>query len=171
MSGVGEMTQESFITDEIRSWIGKETESWTIQVTELDIKRFAVATDDLNPLYLNDEYARQNRYSGIIAPPLFYMAPLTDPVPEAELRQDGLPREGRFPIPPVPLERLMDGGTEVEFFTPIHPGDRLTARSKIVDIYQKEGKSGPLVFVVRETTYMNQKGEKVLVEKGTAILR
>jgi acyl dehydratase len=123
---VEKMTQESLITDEVRSWIGREAEPWTIQVTELDIRRFAVATDDPNPLYLNEEYARQSQYGGITAPPLFYMAPLTAPVPEAELRKDGLPREGRFPIPPVPLERLMDGGTEVEFFVPIRPGDTLT---------------------------------------------
>jgi acyl dehydratase len=119
-----------------------------------DRAAYRVATDDLNPLYLDEGYARQNRHGGIIAPPLFYMAPLTDPVPETDLRKDGLPREGRFPIPPVPLERpggvpLVDGGTEVEFFVPIRSGDRLTARTRIVDIYQKEGKSGPLVFVVR----------------------
>jgi len=168
---VEEMAQESLITDEVRSWIGREAPPWTIQVTKLDIRRFAVATDDLNPLYLDEEHARQSRYGGLIAPPLFYMAPLTDPVPETELRKDGLPREGRFPIPPVPLERLVDGGTEVEFFAPIRPGDTLTAGTKIADIYQKEGKSGPLVFVVRETTYTNQRGEKVVVEKGTAILR
>ena len=165
------MAQASLITDEVRSWIGREAPPWTVQVTELDVRRFAVATDDLNPLYLDKEYARQSRYGSLIAPPLFYMAPLTDPVPETELRKDGLPREGRFPIPPVPLQRLVDGGTEVEFFVPIRPGDMLTVRSKIVDIYEKEGRSGPLVFVVRETTYTNQKGEKVVVEKGTAILR
>ena len=49
------MAQQSLITDEIRSWIGKETPPWTIEVTTLDVKRFVVATDDLNPLYLDEE--------------------------------------------------------------------------------------------------------------------
>ena len=109
------MTQQSLITDEIRSWIGKETPPWTIEVTTLDVKRFSVATDDLNPLYLDEDKASRSRYGGLIAPPLFYMAPLTNPVPESELRADGLPYEGKFPIPPTPLPRLMDGGTEIEF--------------------------------------------------------
>ena len=65
----------------------------------------------------------------------------------------------------------MDGGTDIEFFAPIRVGDTLTARSKIVDIYQKEGRSGPLIFVVRETTYTNQNDEVVVVEKGSSILR
>lgn len=162
---------ESLITDEIRAWIGRQAPPWTIEVTALDVKRFAVATDDRNPLYTDAEQAKQSRYGGLIAPPLFYMAPLTDPVPEDELRPDGLPYEGRFPIPPTPLPRLMDGGTDIEFFAPIRVGDTLTAHSKIVDIYQKDGRSGPLIFVVRETTYTNQNDEVVVVEKGSSILR
>ena len=162
---------ESLITDEIRAWIGRQALPWTIEVTALDVKRFAVATDDANPLYTDAERAQHSRHGGLIAPPLFYMAPLTDPVPEDELRPDGLPYEGRFPIPPTPLPRLMDGGTDIEFFVPIRVGDTLTARSTIVDIYQKEGRSGPLIFVVRETTYTNQKDEVVVIEKGSSILR
>ena len=60
----------------------------------------------------------------------------------------------------------MDGGTDIEFFAPIRVGDTLTARSKIVDIYQKEGRSGPLIFVVRETTYTNQTMRSSLLKKG-----
>jgi len=165
------VTQESLITDEIRSWVGHETSPWTIEASQLDIRRFAVATDDLNPLYLDEEYAKQSRYGRLIAPPLFYMAPLTNPVPESELRPDGLPYEGKFPIPPTPLPRLMDGGTEIEFFAPIRAGDTITGGCKITNIYQKEGRSGPLIFVERECTYTNQNGEVVLIEKGAAILR
>ncbi|MGE0680608.1 MAG: MaoC family dehydratase N-terminal domain-containing protein [Candidatus Binatia bacterium] len=165
------MAQESLITEEIRSWIGHETPPWTIEATKLDIRRFAVATDDVNPLYLDEEYAKNSGHGGIIAPPLFYMAPLTNPVPESELRPDGLPYEGKFPIPPTPLLRLMDGGTEIEFFAPIRAGDTLTGRCKILDIYQKEGRTGPLIFVERESRYTNQKGELVVIEKGAAILR
>src|SRR5918992_55579 len=165
------MAAQSLITEEIRSWIGRETPSWTIEVSRLDVQRFAVATDDLNPLYLDEEKAKQSVYGGLIAPPLFYMAPLTEPKPESELRHDGLPYEGKFPIPPTPLPRLMDGGTDIEFFQPIRVGDVLTGRSKIVDLYQKEGRSGPLIFVVRETTFTNQQGAVVLIEKGASILR
>jgi acyl dehydratase len=165
------VAQASLITDEIRSWIGYETPPWTIEATRLDIRRFAVATDDLNPLYLDDDYAQKSPYGGLIAPPLFYMAPLTNPVSLSELRPDGLPYEGKFPIPPTPLPRLMDGGTEIEFFAPIRAGDTLTGRCRILDIYQKDGRTGPLIFVVRESTYTNQRGEVVLIEKGAAILR
>lgn len=161
----------SLLTDEMLGWIGREAAPWTIEVTALDVKRFAVATDDPNPLYADAVAARDSRYGGPIAPPLFYMAPLTEPLPERDLRPDGLPYAGRLPIPPTPLPRLMDGGTDIEFFVPIRVGDTLTARSRIVDIYEKQGRSGPLIFVVRETTYTNQHGETAVVEKGSSILR
>lgn len=161
----------SLLTDEMLGWIGREAEPWTIEVTALDVKRFAVATDDPNPRYTDAEAARDSRSRGPIAPPLFYMAPLTEPLPERDLRPDGLPYAGRLPIPPTPLPRLMDGGTDIEFFVPIRVGDTLIARSTIVDIYEKQGRSGPLIFVVRETTYTNQYGETVVVEKGSSILR
>ena len=161
----------SLITDEIRSWIGREVRPWTIEVSRRDVLRFAVATDDPNPLYTDEEQAARSRHGGLIAPPLFYMAPLTEPVAETELRPDGLPFEGKFPVPPTPLPRLMDGGVEVEFLQPVRVGDVLTGRSKITDIYQKDGRSGPLIFVQRETTFTNQRGELVLIEKGASILR
>lgn len=165
------MSSDSLITDEIRSWIGREVPQWTVEVTRREVARFAVATDDLNPLYLDENMAQSSRYGGLIAPPLFYMAPLTEPVPENELRADGLPFEGKFPVPPTSLPRLMDGGTEVEFLQTVRVGDVLTGRSRITDIYQKEGRSGPLIFVERETTFTNQDSELVLIEKGATILR
>ena len=107
------MAEQTLITDEIRSWIGRETPPWTIEVSRLDVKRFAVATDDINPLYLDEEEAGRSRYEGLIAPPLFYMAPLTEPKPETELRPDGLPYEGKFPIPPTPERRQRRGTTRL----------------------------------------------------------
>ena len=140
-------------------------------MTTLDVKRFVVATDDLNPLYLDEERARHSRYGGLIAPPLFYMAPLTNPVPESELRPDGLPYEGKFPIPPTPLPRLMDGGTEIEFFVPIRVGDTLTGRCKITDIYQKDGRTGPLIFVMARPLLPIKKVSWCWSRRGAAILR
>lgn len=61
---------QSLITDEIQAWIGREATPWTIDVTTLDVKRFAVASDDPNPLYYDEDAAKQSRYGGLIAPPL-----------------------------------------------------------------------------------------------------
>ena len=166
-----ESQSASLITDEIRSWIGREVPPWTIEVSRRDVLRFAVATDDLNPLYTDEEQAKNSRHEGLIAPPLFYMAPLTEPVAETGLRPDGLPFAGKFPVPPTP-PATSDGRRCRDRVLAARPvGDVLTGRSKITDIYQKDGRSGPLIFVQRETTFTNQRGELVLIEKGASILR
>jgi hypothetical protein len=43
-------------------------------------------------------------------------------------------------------------------------GDVLTTRSKVTNIYEKDGSSGKLVFMNFEVTFTNQNGE--IVAKG-----
>jgi len=52
-----------------------------------------------------------------------------------------------------------DGGKRVEVHAPIRPGDVLTARSQIHDIYGKTGRSGMMVFIIHRMEFSNQRGE------------
>lgn len=54
-----------------------------------------------------------------------------------------------------------DGGKRVEVHGAIRPGDTLTAKSSIHDIYEKTGRSGPMVFIVHRMNFFNQQGELV----------
>ncbi len=49
----------------------------------------------------------------------------------------------------------------IENLAPIRPGDTLEARTKLQDVYAKTGRSGPMVFVVWETRFVNQDGVTV----------
>lgn len=44
-------------------------------------------------------------------------------------------------------------------------------RSRYADIYQRNGRTGPIVFVVIEDTYETDRGEKLLRSTNTMILR
>ena len=59
--------------------------------------------------------------------------------------------------------RGFDAGKTVVSLAPIRPGDTLTARSRIADIYEKTGRSGPMVFIVHRMEFQNQNGEDVSV--------
>ena len=48
---------------------------------------------------------------------------------------------------------------------------RLKVRKKVIDVYQKKGKSGLLYFVVIENLWTNQLGEMVAQETATYIHR
>ncbi len=162
---------ESLITDELRAQIGTERRTIGGEVYRRDIERYCSAVGDLNPIYLDDEAARAAGYSGVIAPPLFYPYAIDRQVRLDQLRPDGIAQTGARSGIQWPLPRIMAGGVEVEFFEPIRPGDRLTATPRIADIYERVGRSGPMVFQVVETTYRNQRGEVVLIERATTINR
>jgi acyl dehydratase len=55
----------------------------------------------------------------------------------------------------------IDGGKCVNVHEPIRPGDRLTAKSSIADIYEKTGRSGAMIFIVHRMTFQNQEGRTV----------
>ena len=69
----------------------------------------------------------------------------------------------------LPFNRLLDGGSEWEYFQPVRPGDRITAVTLIVDVFDRAGRSGQMLFVITETRYTNQFGELVATQKSTSI--
>ncbi len=73
--------------------------------------------------------------------------------------------------PKLPLQRVMAGGTELVLQRPIRPGDQLTGVQRIVDMYEKQGGQGPLIFTVRALRVTDAAGELVLEEIQTGIAR
>jgi len=168
------MAGESWITDELRATIGKITRSSTGIATKAQIKRFAQAVGDCNPLYTNQEYAQKSIHGGLIAPPLFDGDCLD--YGGAETEYDILPNGSRGGQPgqdvPLPKELIetLDGGSEYSIYRRIHAGDEITSTWKIVDIYEKVGKrGGRLLFIVYEATLTNQNDETVMICRGTLI--
>ena len=161
------MKADSLITEEARAMIGKEGKPETREVYEKEIRRYCYAVGDLNSVYLDKEEAKKSRYGDIVAPPMFYDIPNMQEFSLDELKEDGLAK-AEFNLP-IKATRTMAGGKEVEFFKPMHPGDIITRVGKIVDIYEKEGRNGPLAFTIFENRYTNQDGELVAVERMTSI--
>ena len=64
---------ESLITDEIRALIGVEGPEITMSepVERGALRRFVQAIMDDDRIYWDEEYAKNTRYGGVVAPPLF----------------------------------------------------------------------------------------------------
>jgi acyl dehydratase len=183
-SSEGDLMAESYITSEIKALIGLEGEpqiAWE-PVERSEVRRFAQAIMDDDPIFWNDAYAKNTRYGGVVAPPLFPLfaqrQPPGSPDPLAITVTDpdydgfaGLLTSGLPPIPLPQLPRLLNGGNEVEFYQLPRLGDRITARTKYLDIYEKTGRSGTMVFILVETRYTNQQDELLLVSRVTYIRR
>jgi 3-methylfumaryl-CoA hydratase len=80
-------------------------------------------------------------------PPLWHWLFFLDRHRASELGPDGHARRGGL-LPPVPLPRRMWAGSRFEFHHPLRVGEQMTRGTRVIDIQEKSGRSGPLVFVV-----------------------
>jgi acyl dehydratase len=147
-----------------KKYIGQETGSHTGEpVLARDIRRYALAIDDPNPIYFDESAARTGKYGGLAAPLNYVSWSVGVPGAEKgtrELGEDGLSSFVGVPnIPGVWTLGWVRGGEELEFFKPVYVNDRVTVNGKIVNMTEKDGKSGKLIFVTSEFTYTNQVGE------------
>ena len=66
------MSEESLLTTEIKAMVGEEAELPVLEeIGKASIIRYAHAISDLNPLYLDEEYAQKTEFGGVIAPPTY----------------------------------------------------------------------------------------------------
>ncbi|MSR14093.1 MAG: acyl dehydratase [Gammaproteobacteria bacterium] len=153
------MSTDSLITPETRAWIGRSETLAPIEVSRRDIMKYAVATEQRIEKYLR----------GDEAPPMFLYGLLFPIVPLDKLGPDGLAR--RSLQPELPLKRVMAGGTKTVYHRPIKPGDVLMTTLRLSDIYTKAGATGPLIFVVYALHVETSRGEPVMDEIQTRIVR
>ena len=128
-----------------------------------EILRYAYAVDDRRPAYLDE-----GAHGGIVAPPLFTGFTSFVPTAIADLRPDGLPAARDDPLQlRIPGAQSRYTGTDVTFVEPIRPGDVLTRQSRVVDVEEKQGRSGEMIFTTKEMTITNQHGRTVMIDRTT----
>ena len=155
------------IPDEARQYIGK-TKTREYDISKKDIRRFAQAIGEMDPIYYDDEYAKTTKFESIVAPPLFCHSFSFEDVPPDRLSSDGSPIETDIPLP---AKRLVGGGSIFENYIRLRPGDIVIVKTEVKDIYTKQGKSGILYFIVIETIFFNQNKKLVAKETSTFIKR
>jgi 3-methylfumaryl-CoA hydratase len=97
-------------------------------------------------------------------PALWHWMGWTPETPMAELGPDGHPAKGGF-LPPVPLERRMWAGGRLEFLAPLRIGETLHRRSEILNVAEKTGSTGRMVFVTVRHEVTGQDGLAIREEQ------
>jgi N-terminal half of MaoC dehydratase len=140
---------------------GKEYPPYVVTAERVKIKEFARAIGDCAPFYVNDAVGRASRWGDIVAPPTF---PITFRDEHGDtgalLRDLG-----------VDISRVLHGEQEFEHFEPIRPGQTYLCRTKIQDVYEKTGRTGPMAFVVRETAVTDTDNDLVCLMRHTTVIR
>ena len=157
------------LPQEVTQLMGKTGETVIMEVEKGAIKKFADAVGDRNPLYWDEEYARNSRYGSIVAPPGFLGWPLKweSAMPFfSELRQGLIDT-----VAGAGYSRILDGGIEFDFFQPVRSGDILASVPQVASIQERETKSGKMILSITEITYTNQNGTMVAKARQTIIHR
>lgn len=149
----------SLLTDDIRSYIGRESPPYTMEVDKTAVRLFARAVGYTDPVFYDEEYARSKGLRSLVAPPGFFgHAPWKPGDPGIPLR-----------LPSLPVKRRLAGGNEFEYYGVVCAGDVLTCVTRIKDISERHGRAGPMVLLTLETDYSNQFGELVARSRLTLI--
>lgn len=152
---VAEQTESipDFWADEERraTWndipVGDERESKAVTLTKDIIQRYARAIGDLNPLYFDEDHAKQSRFGGLIAPPtihvplLFLATSMTD-----WMRTPG----------------TVNCGQNWYYRRPARPGDVVTLTARALDKLYRKGR----LFVIHDNVFRDQDGQVLCAGRG-----
>jgi len=130
-----------------RSQLGVGYPGGTFVVDKDDLLRYCKATGESDPLCNDEEAAKAAGHPALLAPPT-YCANFVRSLGRPDIKLNF----GRIGF---------HAGESIDIHAPIYAGDTLTATTGLKDVYTKTGRSGTMVFVVWETSFSNQDGQKV----------
>jgi acyl dehydratase len=140
-----------------RSLIGRESEPVVHEVEKNQVRRFAEALGDPSPIAVDEAAARAAGYPALVAPATFAIA---------------LASNERFRHSlDLGTRNILHGEQAFEYARPIFAGDRITVRSRVADVQERAGASGPMDVIVVEGEGRDDKNELVFRTRSTLILR
>ena len=145
-----------------KDMIGRVLSTGSATVTAEHVADFARALGDPNPLYVDASAAARGPFGGVVAPPTYPIAFMTQAMAGG---MDTFLELG------LNFMTLVHGEQEFEYRRPIRAGETLTLTGRIADIYEKTGGSGTLDFVVLETEARDAEGAPVFYSRNVLISR
>ena len=137
--------------EDLTAWEGRtETTHGIIHPGDLD--RMAATLDRDDQLFEVDAPV----------PPQWHWIGFRPDTRHSRIGADGHPERGGF-MPPVDLPRRMFAGARYVYHAPLRAGQPIVRTSTISSVAEKEGKSGPLVFVT--VHHEMSSGDSVCVEE------
>jgi acyl dehydratase len=136
---------------------GKTYPPYEYEVGKEKIREYAQAVGEDNPVYYDREAARAAGFRDIPAPPMFAVVYAMGSVGPGILD----PEVG------IDFPMMVHGGQEFVWGEPVCAGDRISTRTAVKDIFEKDGKG----FYVFESLSTNQDGDEVVRGTWTNIVR
>lgn len=141
--------------EEARELIGVELrrtgQQWNTEASPDAVRQFCWGIGDDNPLFTDPDYGRQTRWGSALAPGCFLYTIDTTVV-----------------APKLRGIQWLYGGTEFEWYEPVHHRDSFTVSARLLDAVEKEGRNASrFIIQTGETLYTNQHGQLVCRAVGS----
>ena len=138
----------------LRKMIGKPGHTFDVEIEKNEIRRFAEAIGEDNPIHFDEAAAKDAGYGSLAGTPTFASS-----LQHFELFFDALQ---------LNQHNLMHAEEEYEYFRPIVAGDTMSVTHSLANAYEKPAPNGSLLFVVIETRGTDEK--KRLIFKGRRVM-
>lgn len=138
--------------------IGLQSKDRYVDVERGQLRLFAKAVRESDPIYSDVEAARAAGYPDIPAPPTFAFSLSNLAPPKIGAPDDLIPD----------LRKTLHGEQSFEYRKMIFAGDRILIKTRVSDVYEKSG--GALQFLVQESEYYNQHGELCAVARSSSVM-
>jgi acyl dehydratase len=140
-------------------FIGWRAEPARVGVEKGQLRLFAKATGEPNPIYFDEDAAHAAGHPSLPAPPTFaFCLKQLAGQPYSYLREMN-----------VDVACLLHGEQAFEYFEPIHAGDVIMLTTEIIAIETK--KDGALDIVTARTEAVNQRGQVCVRQETTLVVR
>ena len=161
MSASVDVQLEPLDTTDVDRWIGQPIGGEILKepVAVNDIRRWVQGMNYPNRLHYDEKFAAESEFGRIVAPQSFAVCAI----------------HGHGALPAlqgvIPGSHMLFGGDEWWFFGPrLEPGDSIRVSRVAFDYRVTNTRfAGPTMFQRGDTTYFNQRGEPVAIQRSTAI--
>lgn len=140
-----------------KSLIGRESEPVVQDVERGAIRRFAEALGDPNPIYVDEDAARAAGFPTVVAPPTFPAALAVN-----ERFRSSLDLGARL---------VLHSEQQFEYGRTLVAGDRLTVKTRVADVQERAGASGPMDILVLEDEGRDAQGALAFRARQVLVLR
>lgn len=157
----------SLMTAEIAALVGSQRRYVAPEpVGRAAIRYYASAVGDRNPLYLDQQFAREHGYRDVIAPPTL----VCETNQYADLPADAEGYAGHTWGLSIPGTRTVRGGNRYQFHQAVGPDDVLTVTWELVEITEGTTRAGlDMLVLSSRAEYRNQDDELLVTNDETTI--
>lgn len=142
-----------------RSQIGRVLPPYSVEVEKGRLRFFAKAIGETNPVFTDEQAARQAGYRSLPIPPTFLFT----------LEREDSHRFEYLHALGADLHRVLHGEQSFTYHQVVCAGDTVTFEPRIADIYDK--KAGALEFIVLETNVKAADGSPVAELRSVIVLK